>query len=101
EGPDDQSLRLERGHVHRAISVEAFEVADVHDGVMLLPGRMAEAALGQPAEERHLAAFEQSARQPGSCAGVLALVAEPSRLALSRADAPTDAALEFPLRDAR
>src|SRR5262249_53671404 len=73
---------------------------DVHDGVLLGPGGVAEPALRPPAVQRHLPALEQPAREPRAGAGVLALHAEAGRLALPGADAPADAPLELSLLDA-
>src|SRR5207253_1480149 len=51
------------------------EVADVDDEERLGPGGVGEAALGDAAEERHLAALEVELRVAGAGAAPLALVA--------------------------
>ena len=60
---------------------------------MLVPGGVAEAALGDAAEQLHLAAFEQRGRLLGAGAGPLALGAARRGLAVAAADAAADALL--------
>ena len=74
-------------------SLKAFEVADVDDEVVLVPGGVAEAALGDAAEQRHLAALEERREHLCAGAGVLALGAARGGLAVAAADAAADALL--------
>src|SRR5262249_40971490 len=67
------------------------EVADVDHVVELVPGGVAEAALGDAAEQLHLAAFEELRRLLGAGAGPLALAAAGGGLAVAGADAAADA----------
>src|SRR5262249_52907310 len=57
------------------------------------------AALGDAAEERHLAALEHLAGHAGAGAGPLALAAARGRLAVAAADAAADALLALALGD--
>src|SRR5205085_430234 len=95
-----QAGRLERLGVHRRAGVEAVEVADVDDVVILVPRRVTEAALGDAAEQGHLPAFEHRRRHLGAGAGPLALGAARGGLAHAGADAAADALLPRPLVDA-
>src|SRR5262245_51410801 len=62
---------------------------------MLIPGPMAEAALGHPAIERHLSAFVQRPGLAGARAGPLPLV--PARRGLARTAARTTPHALLPL----
>src|SRR5262249_48942561 len=72
-------------------------VDDQEDAV---PGGVAEAALGDAPEQRHLAALEQLARHVGAGAGPLALAAARGRLAVAAARTPADPLLALALGDA-
>src|SRR5262249_44174982 len=87
--------------VHRGAGLELrVEVADVGDVVGLIPRRVAESALGDAAEQRHLPALERPARVAGPGAGVLSLVAAGGGLAVPAADAAADAFLALAAVDA-
>src|SRR6516225_594053 len=60
---------------------------------MAVPGGVAEAALGDAAEQLHLSALEQRGRLLGAGAGPLALGAARGSLAVAAADAAADALL--------
>src|SRR5262249_6387934 len=80
--------------VHRVAVLEVLvQVAHIDDEVILVPRRMAEAALRHTAEQGHLAAFEVEGRMARTGAGVLALVAARGGLAHAAADATADALL--------
>src|SRR5262249_35217767 len=83
-----------------AVVEGAVQVADVHHEVMPVPGGVAEAALGDAAEELHLAALEEGGRLLGAGAGPLALAAARGGLAVAAADAAADALLLAVLVDA-
>src|SRR5205814_2025836 len=84
----DEPGLLQAGEVDRR-RAHASEVAGAHFGC-LLDGRREEAALGEPALEGHLPAFEADL-VIAARARVLALVAAARRLAEARADAASDA----------
>src|SRR5262249_10562399 len=71
----------------RAVLEVPVEVADVDDEEMPVPGGVAEAALRDDAEERHLAALEEAGRLLGAGRGVLALGAARGGLAVPAARA--------------
>src|SRR5262249_2719618 len=71
-----------------------LEVADVDLDVDLAPGVVAEAALGNAADERHLAAFREGMRLLGAGAAPLPFVAARGGLAVAAADAAAHAFLE-------
>src|SRR5262249_15969088 len=83
----------ERFGIDHGAVVERFQVADVHHVILLVPAGVAEAALGDAAEQRHLAALERPVRLLGAGAGVLALAAARRRLAVTPADAAAAALL--------
>src|SRR5262249_60486119 len=85
---------LQRLGVHGVAVLEVgVEVADVDDVVVLVPGGVAEAALGDAAEQLHLAALEHHRGLLGTGAGPLALGAARGGLAVAAADAAADALL--------
>src|SRR5262249_60022099 len=87
--------------VHGRPLVEGLvEVADVDDVVVPVPAGVAEAALGDAAEQRHLAALEDRRGVAGAGAGPLALVAAGGGFAHAAARAAADALLAGPLVDA-
>src|SRR5262249_36453028 len=79
-----------RGPVDRRAVRKGVQVADVDDVEGPRPGGVGEAALGNPAEERHLAALKVEPEMPGAGAGPLPLGAAAGSLAVARADAPAD-----------
>src|SRR5262249_653539 len=82
--------------------VEApLEVANVDDQVIPGPGSLAETALRNTAEERHLAALEARVKDLGARAGILALAAAARGLAVPAADATANALLELALVNAQ
>src|SRR5262249_42005715 len=92
---------LERFGVNGVAVLECLvEIADIHDVILLVPAFVGEAALGNAAEERHLAAFERERGLLGAGAGVLALAAARRRLAVARARPAADALLAPTRRDA-
>src|SRR5262249_15476638 len=96
-----EPLGLERRRVDPVAGGEdAVDVAHVDDVVVLAPGVLAEAALGQAAEQRRLTALEQGTEDLGAGARVLALAAAAGRLAVAAADAAPDPLLGPALGDA-
>src|SRR5579864_1432859 len=80
--------------IHRfAISKMLINIADIYDQEALVPGGMAEAALGDASDQHHLAAFLELAGEVGAGAGILALAAAGGSFAAPAADAPADALL--------
>ena len=86
---DQPGLREPVGIDHAA-GREAAQRLEVHDGVLRLAAEGQEAALGQAAVERHLAALEAAALAAAR-AGPLALVALGRRLAVAGAGPAADA----------
>src|SRR5262249_13430526 len=80
-----------------AVGERLVEVADVDNVVLLVPGTVAETALGDAAEELHLAAFKERRRLLGTSAGPLALGAARGCLAVAGADAAPNALLALQL----
>src|SRR5205823_2028967 len=76
------------------------QIADIDDVIRLVPGFVAEAALGDAAEQLHLAAFKDRRRLLGAGAGPLALGTARGGLAMAAADAAADALLATMLVDA-
>ena len=77
----------------RSLGNTGVKVSHVDDEVVLVPGGVAEAALGDAAEQLHLPALEQRREHLGAGAGVLALGAARGGLAVPAADAAADALL--------
>ena len=70
--------------VDHGAGLELVQVVEIDDRVMLLEGRVVEAALGQTPNQRHLAAFESESNAAAG-ARLLALVALAARLAVTGA----------------
>src|SRR5260370_11320064 len=88
-----QGVLIDRG----ALGKRLVQVAHIDDVEVLVPRGMAEAALGDAAEERHLAAFEGLRRHLGAGTCLLPLPAARGRLAVTAADAAADALLALSL----
>src|SRR5262249_26959616 len=84
-----QHRRIDRGAVGEVL----VEIADIDHVIVLVPGGMTEAALGDAAEQLHLAAFKQLRRLLGAGTGPLALAAARRRLAVAAARSAADALL--------
>ena len=79
---------------------KAIEVAHIDGVELLVPDAVAESALGNLAEKRHLAALEDRARQLGAGGGVLPLRAPATGFAMAGPDAAANPLLQLALVDA-
>src|SRR5262249_603911 len=99
--PLGQPRLAQRRAVHGgAVRERLVEIADVHDEILPRPGGVAEAALGDATEQRHLAAFKDFRRFVGAGTGAVAVAGGGGGVAVAAADAPAHALLAPPLLDA-
>ena len=84
-----QRLLIDGGAVGKGF----IQIAHVDHEIAMGPSGVTEAALGDAAKERHLAAFKCALGHIGAGAGPLAFAAAGSRLAVTAARAPAHALL--------